>query len=210
MTPAAAVSGIYLAHPQARYFAVGRIGNDQLEDYAARKGEPVAEVERWLRPNLLAEPSRLAPPGRLSSSSRRLRAPLRSYEDDTEERRRTRRRSRTATGIPCSRRDRSAPITPYRQPPPPGRIGPRPAPPDPGRDAFSWSSRSRSAVGGGAYLWFHQSVNAVHGPFESSVKAGPEGARRSRCPDASRRSRSSSATTSARGRSSRRSRARTR
>ncbi len=52
MTPAAAVSGIYLAHPQARYFAVGRIGNDQLEDYAARKRESVAEVERWLRPNL--------------------------------------------------------------------------------------------------------------------------------------------------------------
>ncbi|HZQ04136.1 MAG TPA: methionine synthase [Gaiellaceae bacterium] len=52
MTPAASVSGIYLAHPQARYFAVGRIGADQLEDYAGRKGEPVAEVERWLRPNL--------------------------------------------------------------------------------------------------------------------------------------------------------------
>jgi 5-methyltetrahydrofolate--homocysteine methyltransferase len=52
MTPAAAVSGIYLGHPEARYFAVGRIGPDQLEDYAARKAEPVAEVERWLRPNL--------------------------------------------------------------------------------------------------------------------------------------------------------------
>jgi 5-methyltetrahydrofolate--homocysteine methyltransferase len=52
MTPAAAVSGIYLAHPDARYFAVGRIGADQLEDYAARKGAPVAEVERWLRPNI--------------------------------------------------------------------------------------------------------------------------------------------------------------
>ena len=52
MTPGAAVSGIYLAHPQARYFAVGRIGRDQLEDYAARKGEPVAELERWLGVNL--------------------------------------------------------------------------------------------------------------------------------------------------------------
>ncbi|MBV8597357.1 MAG: methionine synthase, partial [Actinobacteria bacterium] len=52
MTPAAAVSGIYLAHPDAKYFAVGRIGNDQLEDYAERKGRPVADVERWLRPNL--------------------------------------------------------------------------------------------------------------------------------------------------------------
>jgi 5-methyltetrahydrofolate--homocysteine methyltransferase len=52
MTPAAAVSGVYLAHPDARYFAVGRIGLDQVEDYAGRKGAPVAEVERWLRPNL--------------------------------------------------------------------------------------------------------------------------------------------------------------
>jgi 5-methyltetrahydrofolate--homocysteine methyltransferase len=52
MTPAAAVSGIYLHHPQARYFAVGRIARDQLEDYAARKGMTVAEAERWLRPNL--------------------------------------------------------------------------------------------------------------------------------------------------------------
>jgi 5-methyltetrahydrofolate--homocysteine methyltransferase len=52
MTPAAAVSGIYLAHPRARYFSVGRIGRDQLEDYAVRKGAPVEEVERWLSPNL--------------------------------------------------------------------------------------------------------------------------------------------------------------
>jgi len=52
MMPAAAVSGIYLAHPEARYFAVGRIGRDQLEDYAERKGAPVDEVERWLGPNL--------------------------------------------------------------------------------------------------------------------------------------------------------------
>jgi 5-methyltetrahydrofolate--homocysteine methyltransferase len=50
--PASSVSGIYLHHPQARYFAVGRIGRDQLEDYAARKGEPVAEAERWLGPSL--------------------------------------------------------------------------------------------------------------------------------------------------------------
>jgi 5-methyltetrahydrofolate--homocysteine methyltransferase len=50
--PAASVSGIYIQHPQARYFSVGRIGRDQLEDYARRKGVDVAEVERWLRPNL--------------------------------------------------------------------------------------------------------------------------------------------------------------
>jgi 5-methyltetrahydrofolate--homocysteine methyltransferase len=52
MTPAASVSGIYLAHPEARYFSVGRIGRDQLEDYAARKDVTVDEAERWLRPNV--------------------------------------------------------------------------------------------------------------------------------------------------------------
>jgi 5-methyltetrahydrofolate--homocysteine methyltransferase len=52
MMPAASVSGIYIHHPQAKYFSVGRIGRDQLEDYAGRKGLPVAEVERWLTPNL--------------------------------------------------------------------------------------------------------------------------------------------------------------
>jgi 5-methyltetrahydrofolate--homocysteine methyltransferase len=52
MTPAAAVSGVYLAHPASRYFAVGRIGSDQLADYAERKGASVTDVERWLRPNL--------------------------------------------------------------------------------------------------------------------------------------------------------------
>ncbi|MBA2475473.1 MAG: methionine synthase [Actinobacteria bacterium] len=52
MLPAASVSGVYFAHPAARYFAVGRIARDQIEDYARRKGLSVAEVERWLRPNL--------------------------------------------------------------------------------------------------------------------------------------------------------------
>ncbi len=52
MLPAAAVSGIYLAHPRARYFSVGRIGPDQLQDYAARKGVDVLQVEKWLRQNL--------------------------------------------------------------------------------------------------------------------------------------------------------------
>jgi 5-methyltetrahydrofolate--homocysteine methyltransferase len=55
MIPASSVSGIYFAHPRARYFTVGRIGRDQLEDYAARKGMPVEEAERWLRPNLGGE-----------------------------------------------------------------------------------------------------------------------------------------------------------
>jgi 5-methyltetrahydrofolate--homocysteine methyltransferase len=57
MVPAASVSGIYLGHPQSRYFSVGRIGRDQVEDYAARKGITVAEAERWLRPNLAYEPA---------------------------------------------------------------------------------------------------------------------------------------------------------
>jgi 5-methyltetrahydrofolate--homocysteine methyltransferase len=52
MTPAASVSGLYLAHPQASYFSVGRIGRDQLEDYARRKGMTVEETARWLGPNL--------------------------------------------------------------------------------------------------------------------------------------------------------------
>ena len=56
MLPAASVSGLYFAHPQARYFAVGRVGLDQVQDYARRKGEAVAEVERWLRPSLAYEP----------------------------------------------------------------------------------------------------------------------------------------------------------
>ena len=52
MTPTAAVSGWYFWHPQARYFGVGKIGRDQVEDYARRKGMTVADAERWLAPNL--------------------------------------------------------------------------------------------------------------------------------------------------------------
>jgi 5-methyltetrahydrofolate--homocysteine methyltransferase len=52
MTPTAAVSGLYFAHPQSKYFMVGKIGRDQVEDYARRKGMPISEAERWLRPIL--------------------------------------------------------------------------------------------------------------------------------------------------------------
>jgi len=52
MWPPASVSGLYLSHPQAKYFAVGRIGRDQLEDYARRKGVSVDEAEKILAPNL--------------------------------------------------------------------------------------------------------------------------------------------------------------
>jgi 5-methyltetrahydrofolate--homocysteine methyltransferase len=52
MLPAASVSGLYLAHPESRYFSIGRVGRDQVADYAARKRVAVAEAERWLRPIL--------------------------------------------------------------------------------------------------------------------------------------------------------------
>jgi 5-methyltetrahydrofolate--homocysteine methyltransferase len=57
MTPAASVSGLIFAHPASRYFTVGRIGKDQTQEYAARRGRDLAEVERWLRPNLAYEVS---------------------------------------------------------------------------------------------------------------------------------------------------------
>jgi 5-methyltetrahydrofolate--homocysteine methyltransferase len=52
MTPTAAVAGLYFAHPQSKYFMVGKVGRDQVEDYARRKNMSLPEVERWLRPNL--------------------------------------------------------------------------------------------------------------------------------------------------------------
>jgi len=55
MWPAASVSGLYFAHPEARYFAVDLITRDQVEDYARRKGMPLADVERWLQANLAYE-----------------------------------------------------------------------------------------------------------------------------------------------------------
>jgi len=57
MLPAAAVSGFYFAHPESKYFAVGKIGKDQVEDYARRKGMDLRTIERWLSPNLNYEPS---------------------------------------------------------------------------------------------------------------------------------------------------------
>jgi 5-methyltetrahydrofolate--homocysteine methyltransferase len=56
MWPAASVCGLYFAHPEARYFAVGRVTRDQVESYAERMGRPVAEIERWLSPNLGYDP----------------------------------------------------------------------------------------------------------------------------------------------------------
>ena len=48
---------LIFAHPASRYFRVGRLGRDQIEDYAVRRNLPLAEVERWLRPNLAYDPS---------------------------------------------------------------------------------------------------------------------------------------------------------
>jgi 5-methyltetrahydrofolate--homocysteine methyltransferase len=56
MTPTAAVSGFYLSHPDARYFGTGRIGRDQVQDYARRKGTSLKEAERWLSPVLAYDP----------------------------------------------------------------------------------------------------------------------------------------------------------
>ncbi len=56
MWPGAAVSGFYFSHPQSQYFVVGRIGRDQVAEYAERKGWTVAETERWLSPNLGYDP----------------------------------------------------------------------------------------------------------------------------------------------------------
>jgi 5-methyltetrahydrofolate--homocysteine methyltransferase len=58
MAPAASVSGLYFANPHARYFTVGRLGDDQIASYARRKGQSVEQVERWLTSNLAYEPAR--------------------------------------------------------------------------------------------------------------------------------------------------------
>ena len=56
MWPPAAVSGFYLSHPESTYFAVGKVGRDQVEDYARRSGLPLSEAEKWLAPYLAYEP----------------------------------------------------------------------------------------------------------------------------------------------------------
>ena len=56
MFPTAAVSGWYFSHPESRYYAVGKINRDQVEDYADRKGMDLSEAERWLSPNLIYDP----------------------------------------------------------------------------------------------------------------------------------------------------------
>ena len=57
MWPGSSVSGLYFAHPESRYFSLGKIDRDQVVDYHQRKGMSVAEVERWLSPNLNYDPA---------------------------------------------------------------------------------------------------------------------------------------------------------
>jgi 5-methyltetrahydrofolate--homocysteine methyltransferase len=62
MSPASSVSGLYFAHPEAKYFGVGMINRDQVEDYAKRKGIDLATMEKWLSPNLSYDPDKIVPP----------------------------------------------------------------------------------------------------------------------------------------------------
>jgi 5-methyltetrahydrofolate--homocysteine methyltransferase len=57
MHPASSVSGWYFNHPDSKYFGVGKLGPDQVADYAARKGQSLAETEKWLGPYLDYDPS---------------------------------------------------------------------------------------------------------------------------------------------------------
>ncbi len=56
MYPTAAVSGLYFSHPESRYFGLGKINKDQVQDYSHRKGMSLQEIERWLAPNLGYDP----------------------------------------------------------------------------------------------------------------------------------------------------------
>ena len=62
MLPASSVAGFYLSHPHSSYFAVGKVGRDQVEDYARRSGTTTGEAERWLAPNLAYEPDEIGAP----------------------------------------------------------------------------------------------------------------------------------------------------
>jgi 5-methyltetrahydrofolate--homocysteine methyltransferase len=62
MWPGASVSGLYFSHPESKYFAVGKLGRDQVTEYADRKGMPLADVEKWLGPYLNYEPGAEAQP----------------------------------------------------------------------------------------------------------------------------------------------------
>ena len=69
MHPASAVSGLYFAHPEAKYFGVGMIARDQVEDYARRKGLDLPTMEKWLAPNLSYDPDKIAPGRRIPAAA---------------------------------------------------------------------------------------------------------------------------------------------
>ena len=69
MTSASAVSGLYFAHPEAKYFGVGMISRDQVEDYARRKGFELPVMEKWLAPNLSYDPDKVTAAGAKISGS---------------------------------------------------------------------------------------------------------------------------------------------
>jgi len=58
MWPGSSVSGLYFAHPESKYFAVGKLGRDQMLDYHFRKGMTLQEIEKWLGPYLNYEPAK--------------------------------------------------------------------------------------------------------------------------------------------------------
>jgi 5-methyltetrahydrofolate--homocysteine methyltransferase len=62
MYPASSVSGFYFGHPEAKYFGVGMINRDQVEDYSVRKGMDIPALERWLAPSLSYDPDKVTPP----------------------------------------------------------------------------------------------------------------------------------------------------
>ncbi|MFQ5994242.1 MAG: methionine synthase [Acidiferrobacterales bacterium] len=70
MLPAAAVSGLYFSHPASKYFAVGKIGRDQVADYARRKGMTIAAIEKWLAPNLAYDPDAAGSPAETGEDGR--------------------------------------------------------------------------------------------------------------------------------------------
>jgi 5-methyltetrahydrofolate--homocysteine methyltransferase len=68
MHPASSVSGFYFGHPEAKYFGIGMINRDQVEDYSIRKGMDILALEKWLAPSLSYDPDKIAPAAQLKDS----------------------------------------------------------------------------------------------------------------------------------------------
>ena len=63
------LTGLYFANPHAKYFTVGRLAEDQIANYAKRKGQSIEQIERWLTPNLSYEPARTETPSNALSTT---------------------------------------------------------------------------------------------------------------------------------------------